>query len=167
MSLLDVIKREVNSSRVRSQMNRINVSGGGIAVFIAGPIDEDYDPKVNNHHWEVATLAPVVVIGLSIDLGCCDVIDSDIKVVQGDECHTWLSLDTDGKEHTAGVLLVIGGLAPNLMQPLAANALSGGGYLPVAVTFIGRHENSGFENVITQWHEELLKFYIPLFGPTP
>ena len=134
-------------------------SGLQIGIFIAGPIDEDYHPKVNNHHWEVATLAPVKLLALAIDLDCCEIIDAASKKVE--DCHGWLSLNTRGKEHTLGVLFVasFGGL--NVCTPLYTTNLNGGsGYLPVVVTFIGRNRQHSYRNVITQWHEELLKFFI-------
>lgn len=148
--IFDVIKQEASAQGVGS---------GPVAIFIAGPIDEDYDPKVDNHHWEIATLADVRVKGLVIDLNCCEIIEEDEKKIK--DCHGWLSLDTGGREHTLGVLFVSPCVSANFMQPLTPNALSSGGYLPVAVTFIGRNKDRDFENVITQWHEELLKFFIP------
>lgn len=134
-----------------------NTLGGLVGVFIAGPIDEDYKPQVNNHHWEIATLYPVKVVGLVIDLNCCEVIEEDAKQIN--DCHGWLSLSTHGKEHTLGVLIVIPQSPVNVWTPLNATNLQSGGYLPVAVTFIGRNHQKGYVNVITQWHEELLKFF--------
>lgn len=133
-----------------------------VAIFIAGPIDEDYDPKVDNHHWEIATLVDVWVKGLIIDLNCCEIIEEDAKKIR--DCHGWLSLDTDGREHTLGVLFVVFDGSPNAWVPITPTTLGSGEYLPFAVTFIGRNEDRDFQNVITQWHEELLKFVIPGSG---
>jgi len=145
---------------IRSQIDAHQLAvGGTLGIFIAGPIDEDYVPKVNNHHWEIATLAPVEVLGLSIDLNCCEIIDAESKEI--DDCHGWLSLDTDGKEHTLGVLLVQFSGTPNTWRSLTPTVLGNGSYLPIAVTFLGRNRNNSiYRNVITQWHEELLKFVI-------
>lgn len=148
---------------IRSKVENPGISTAGlgqVAVFIAGPIDEDYQPKVNNHHWEVATLAPVLALGLVIDLKRSRVIDQEVKRIN--DSHGWLSLTTRGKEHTLGVLLVFGRGPVKLMVPLNATNVDGigPGYLPVVVTFIGRNRKHGYKNVITQWHEELLKFVI-------
>lgn len=152
-SFMDVIRDKIADPRLQ-----INGSSQ-IGIFIAGPIDEDYHPKVNNHHWEVATLTPVLLVALVIDLDCCDVIDEEVKRVN--DCHGWLSLTTRGKEHTLGVLLVVSQSIANVWTPLNVTNLNGGsGYLPVAVTFIGRNRQHRYKNVITQWHEELLKFFI-------
>lgn len=152
---MDIIRQKANELAVEMGAQP-NTGGVQIGVFIAGPIDEDYDPKINNHHWEVATLAPVRLLALAIDLDRCDIVDAESKRVF--DCHGWVSLSTRGKEHTLGVLFVATFGLVNLCTPLYATNLSGGqGYLPVAVTFIGRH---GLRNVITQWHEELLKFII-------
>ena len=152
-TIMDIIREQLADPNLNlSQSSQIG-------IFIAGPIDEDYHPKVNNHHWEVATLAPVFLLGLVIDLDCCEVTEADTKHVE--DCHGWLSLSTHGKEHTLGVLVVVSGGVANLWTPLNVTNLNRGiGYLPVAVTFIGRHCESGCTNVITQWHEDLLKFFI-------
>ncbi len=142
--------------RVQRKLSTQQV-GTSIAIFIAGPIDEDYDPDIENHHWEIATLVDVEVLGLSIDLNCCEIIDADEKEI--DDCHGWLSLDTDGREHTLGVLIVAYSPTANVWTPFSTNTLGNGQYLPFAVTFIGRNrDDDEYKNIITQWHEELLKF---------
>ncbi|HEX6989172.1 MAG TPA: hypothetical protein VF282_06840 [Bacillota bacterium] len=154
-AIMDIIKEKATAAGASAQLD----GGTQIAVFIAGPIDEDYNPKVNNHHWEVATLTPVFILALAIDLDCCEVIDEEHKFVR--DCHGWLSLNTHGKEHTLGVLIVVSSGGANVWTPVNVTNLRGGwGYLPVAVTFIGRNKEHHFKNVITQWHEELLKFVI-------
>lgn len=157
---MDIIQQKANE--LAKEMGA-ELGGGGlqIGVFIAGPIDKDYQPRITNHHWEVATLAPVRLLALAIDLDRCDIVAAESKRVF--DCHGRLSLSTRGKEHTLGVLFVVNFGAVNLCTPLYATNLSGGiGYLPVAVTFIGRHKQC---NVITQWHEELLKFFISIGAP--
>jgi len=160
-TVMDIIQQK--ASELSSEMGAergVGVEGGlTIGVFIAGPIDEDYHPKVNNHHWEVATLAPVRLLGLVIDLDCIEIVDAESKRIF--DGHGWLSLNTRGREHTLGVLLVATFTPPNLVVPVSVTNLGGGlGYLPVAVTFIGRNKQDHYRNVITQWHEELLKFFI-------
>lgn len=158
-SIMDLIKDKVSDPTLLG-----GTGGSQVGIFIAGPIDEDYKPKVNNHHWEIATLAPVIAIGLVIDLDCCKIINEDLKKIR--DCHGWISLSTRGVEHTLGVLIVISSGAPNLAQTLNVTNLSGGGgYLPVVVTFVGRNRQTGYTNVITQWHEELLKFVLPVIVP--
>lgn len=150
--ILDIVQ-----SRVAARATGL---GGLVGIYIAGPIDKEYRPSVNNHHWEIATLEPLGVLGLLIDLNCCEVINEEAKSIT--DCHGWLSLTTHGKEHTLGVLLVFPQSAGNVWTPLRATNLGNGSYLPILVTFIGRHRYSGrkYRNVITQWDEELLKFFL-------
>ena len=57
--------------RIEERLSTLQ-TGTVVAVYIAGPIDEDYDPKIRDHHWEVATLVDVGVLGLAIDLDRCE-----------------------------------------------------------------------------------------------
>lgn len=133
------------------------IGQGDIGIFIAGPIDRNYRPSITSHHWDIATLTPVGVLGLVFDLDRDRLIDEERKLIF--DSHGWLTLSTRGRRHTLGVLIVVSKEAPNLMTPLVAKN-GGRSYLPVVVTFIGRHGKKHPRNVITQWHEDLLKFVI-------
>ena len=160
-SIIDLVRDKVSDPALIGGPGALGGTGGiQVGVFIAGPIDEDYKPKVNNHHWEIATLAPVIAIGLVIDLDCCKIINEDLKKIN--DCHGWISLSTRGVEHTLGVLIVISRAPVNVWTPLNVTNLGGVGYLPVVVTFVGRNRQTGYTNVSTQWHEELVKFLLPV-----